>query len=1597
MANNYKSSRDIFARSQNNLNKLTSNTKNITETAASINADNTGSSLQMKVTQETTVLNSSLQNMNNVLSELNNSVVGLQSALKNIAENHTTINSLLATQLVSLTQINSLVTAFRSDYILSKNGNKNKGISYYDRNLILRDISNIKTSDKTVDSILSSLRNAANYANRSTNAIRSKLGSRQDLDDNSIFNKILGLADQGKQFAGLGTLLPMYRNGGKYSKFIENAMSADTSTIGSLIESFLGANGKRKFKDIKGLGSKFLDSNNPLKQMLGGLMEKAGMTNLKKEREKDPDLVYTALAPFADDIKDIVELKVKGIHSRPTKEVIPEYATPVWIVNSPDQKNYITSNKTLSRSLREQRIHDITRGIANNYKDIYGNDLLEKDIDEKWIGSATEGFSENEIKKMINRANRLERRSQYHGATKIEEFLGKNKILNKLLDDNNTGVQMIGGMAGNALTQILGSHAGGKRNKGSSGAYLAGLHNGEKVLGPNALDEHEKINDISKIIGLTISTLTSAIKLEKYKAGLLVAYTNKDPKMAAKVKVDTTILAQDEMTELGAEKENKIGTNIIKIIGSKLFKANTKETTKEYFGLKGNSEADVAQQAEAQAQQGQETIDQLVKEKQRMDEELFIRKMIIDRTNKARIWAAQKANNVKLRAKKMANKVRLFAREKAGNLKNIAINAKNHVALLGTKVSGTVKRLGKKLAAKTASILDRVKNSVLIQKAKMVKTALFEKIKSLISTTGDILGTAGSVIGKILDTIRIAIPVVGQAITAVAGPASILLLGGIGLAALLKAKKGQNSNIKLESVIKKVSGKISDVKNKILKKEEKEEKEASKAEVAKQENEKKAEEKDTNRTIAENKSFTSQVKYTESNVSTENKNTRQIKIDEEEQLEGPVKYLNKMQRKMLLNNTTKMADLFSKKPKQAASMAWLLNGGYTVLGLQSASTDELESLNELTSTSNSTSVTPKKESLWTRLTKKLTKKKLLADDVGSEGYSEDAAVALAQNKNNSMAAKLINAFAKVYGHFAFTDSNGDPLYTTNLRKQAQEENLRGGLTGTSSNGSAITAAQRLFDGSSYIGYDEDGTWGNSSTKDDIFKSKYFASNGNGSAECNLVTNIINNNWKKYKTDNNISDEDAGTTISNGSLTYLNGFFNKEYKKMYDSFVKRVAFADDTAKNFMHESIAKSIKNSTPWIDMKDLSNSSDIKNRIKQNINARSQIDYGNYGLGHRHNRFGGANTKDSDFINASKYALVKGYKEQNGGTYPQFFKDYLNKNGINVNYNSSANNIKRSLLRGNPVILMGQDNADSGLTPYGDTPHYIVATNYDGKNIRVIDSESRNDYDIYNADNVLRHSTIKISTNSGKSGYGRITVNSGSHNIYNGRSSKNHTHKHIQYNRGKSFKTSNNYLKSYKSHYGKGDEVITNSNGSNIKSNSNTVTTPTPTMSSQAIGNMYVTLQGYVNGYDLLSKYKTGHDIWDKVNEALKAEPKETGVTPAASSTTKQETSITPTKEKEINEEVKTQTSSVVQPEVKSDIYQKNGTMYVVNNIEYGVKTNIESIIEEFKELNNVQDDSLEVLNTIYSKLLKRNGKNPNNIKIKDYDYSLKNRRYTF
>jgi lysozyme len=732
-----------------------------------------------------------------------------------------------------------------------------------------------------------------------------------------------------------------------------------------------------------------------------------------------------------------------------------------------------------------------------------------------------------------------------------------------------------------------------------------------------------------------------------------------------------------------------------------------------------------------------------------------------------------KALKIKIKGTKKALKEKMKGVKEAFNLSMLANIDLSNLSIDGIKeiikdkINDIKRSLINKLKAKAKIILKSLTKKNLIETLKTEKTNLLERIKGMAHNASDIIETIGTGMGAAVDALE-AVPIAGPALKLAAGIAAGTAVAGIGLAIKKAIDKGKEANVNADKETKKFEKSADKEKKKAEKEQEKKDKEKEKEENSKAKasttQEKEKDDKDIDKTKDELDKF-----------KTDDEKNGKAKPHKKGGLLGALlggpkndllHYLNKNQIKALeTGSKSKFANLMLKDPKKAANIIFMLNGGPMLLGFKDTKTEDLNNLESVTATnSNSNSSSSSKNTIWSKLKNKLSQKKLLSDDLSDEGYSQNIETAALQYEQTKNSANIISAFASGLGFAKLEDDSGTSLFTTTIRKTAQQEALTknlGTATAASTTSTGTTAASTTstdddssssdnrFNGSKYIGYDEDGTWSNSTTNSDIDSSGYF-SKSNSSSSKTLVTKILNNNWLKYKNDNNITD----TTTTNGS-SYPRKFLNSEYDKMYTAFISGVPFSGTTSKNYMHSKLASSISESDAWTVPDSIKNSDTEKNAVRDYINKKSGVKYTKYGLGIS-GLYGLGDENDEDFLDASGYALSKGYKEKDGGTYPQFFTDYLKKDNIEVENAGSVNKIKNRLASGSPVILMGKDESENGTTPYGAEPHYVVATGYDGKNIRVVDSESTNDYDIYNADKVLSHSSIKLGTTNSKKGKGR-------------------------------------------------------------------------------------------------------------------------------------------------------------------------------------------------------------------------------------------------
>lgn len=132
--------------------------------------------------------------------------------------------------------------------------------------------------------------------------------------------------------------------------------------------------------------------------------------------------------------------------------------------------------------------------------------------------------------------------------------------------------------------------------------------------------------------------------------------------------------------------------------------------------------------------------------------------------------------------------------------------------------------------------------------------------------------------------------------------------------------------------------------------------------------------------------------------------------------------------------------------------------------------------------------------------------------------------------------------------------------------------------------------------------------------------------------------------------------------------------------------------------------------------------------------------------------------------LDASRFALKGNYKETNGGTRPEFFRDYFASKGFGSAMNTNKDYIARNIASGNPTVLMGSDaRGVSSRTPYGKYPHYVTVTGTDGRgNAIVQDPESRYDNQLYPMGSLLSKSKFGITAFNGRGSFGYQRVNFG-------------------------------------------------------------------------------------------------------------------------------------------------------------------------------------------------------------------------------------------
>lgn len=329
-----------------------------------------------------------------------NSIASTTSAVKAVvspmSKKLDTTISLLGNIKTSLTQITGVLSAFRADYLMVANGVTPRGESLINKSLLQRDLQPLmRIQDKALKSSIAEMRKAAMFADLMSNAVRKKIGNNKMAKEGGgegIFSKLLGkLSPDMQEYGQLAMqFIPII---GMFT-----GRDIDDSSVKSLASSILGRQKSKQYIDPLNelIGQWMNGSSNgkafDIKKLLGGKINELtglGDDTKKLEREKDPNLVMSALAPFADDIKDMVETKYEMTKKRP--KMIPIYAKPVWVVNSKYQENGLEKKHgknlaTNEADLDEKRLLDLISGRATNKKDKDGRDLLTMNLSEGEVG-----------------------------------------------------------------------------------------------------------------------------------------------------------------------------------------------------------------------------------------------------------------------------------------------------------------------------------------------------------------------------------------------------------------------------------------------------------------------------------------------------------------------------------------------------------------------------------------------------------------------------------------------------------------------------------------------------------------------------------------------------------------------------------------------------------------------------------------------------------------------------------------------------------------------------------------------------------------------------------------------------------------------------------------------------------------------------------------------------------------------------------------------------------------------------------------------------------------------------------------------------------
>ena len=398
-------------------------------------------------------------NVEKSLASIGKSMHKTEATIVSINNHVSNTNSLLGAVNLNLLKITSVLSAFRADYSLINSGKQLDGTSYINKQLLVKGMNlEYEGMSDNLKETISEIKRVGIFADLMSNAYRRKMGKKLAQEAGTgvaaKFASKLSTKFLGEDMTGL--FAPMLGMAGidlnDNRKMASLGGSAITKVLSKMMpDKFQSRSSKDIDKNVIGSLENWIldseDSKSPFKKTLAGLIQsKTGLGNVDKvQKESDPNMVMSALAPHADELRQVAEGVIVAYNKKPKK--IPDYAIPVWVVNSSDQSNHISANEesnTKEKDLFRERLTDLIEGRATNKKDKKGRSLLEFSKDDPEMRSMG-GLMYEQYQQLLGKS-KVESYNEIVGMDKNKKRV-KNSSDDFVRNEDGTIVQMDPGRA----------------------------------------------------------------------------------------------------------------------------------------------------------------------------------------------------------------------------------------------------------------------------------------------------------------------------------------------------------------------------------------------------------------------------------------------------------------------------------------------------------------------------------------------------------------------------------------------------------------------------------------------------------------------------------------------------------------------------------------------------------------------------------------------------------------------------------------------------------------------------------------------------------------------------------------------------------------------------------------------------------------------------------------------------------------------------------------------------------------------------------------------------------------------------------------------